>query len=158
MASRVQKMMFWHTFKNAKSVNLDFFPVADIGRNIHLLYFSYPQEIYSQFVEWGKKVLSPYSPQWSVYFSVSLLQIAGKHPVYIHLFIWINIYLSAEFNFCGYLVPINYQQLTFWIVQFSILFCLVWVKLDARMSFFDVAFWKVFCNLLRFLSPYVNWQ
>ena len=48
---------------------------------MHLLYFSYPQEIWAQFVEWGKKVLSPYSPQWSVYFSILLLQIAGKHPV-----------------------------------------------------------------------------
>ena len=61
MASRVQKMMFWDTFKNAKSVNLDFFPVAEIGRNIHLLYFSYPQEIYSQFVEWEKS-LAPIAP------------------------------------------------------------------------------------------------
>ena len=83
MASRVQKIMFWDTFKNAKSVILHYFPVAEIGSNIHLLYFSYPQEIWAQFVEWGKKVLSPYSPQWSVYFSVSLLQIAGKHPVFI---------------------------------------------------------------------------
>ena len=81
MASRVQKIMFWDTFKNAKSVILDFFPVAEIGSNIHLLYFSYPLEIYSQFVEWGKKVLSPSSHQWSVCFSDSLLQIAGKHPV-----------------------------------------------------------------------------
>ena len=82
MASRVQKIMFWDTFKNAKSVILHYFPVAEIGSNIHLLYFSYPQEIWAQFVEWGKKVLSPYSPQWSVYFSISLLQIAGKHPVF----------------------------------------------------------------------------
>ena len=81
MASRVQKIMFWDTFKNAKSVILDFFPVAEIGSNIHLLYFSYPLEIYSQFVEWGKKVLNPSSHQWSVCFSDSLLQIAGKHPV-----------------------------------------------------------------------------
>ena len=81
MASRVQKIKFWDTFKNAKSVILHFFPVAEIGRNIHLLYFSYPQEIYSQFVEWEKKVLSPYSPQWSVYFSVLLLLITRKHPV-----------------------------------------------------------------------------
>ena len=42
MASRVQKIMFWDTFKNAKSVILDFFPVAEIGSNIQLLYFSYP--------------------------------------------------------------------------------------------------------------------
>ena len=83
MASRVQKIMFWDTFKNAKSVILHYFPVAEIGSNIHLLYFSYPQEILAQFVEWGKKVLSPYRPHWSVYFSVSLLQIAGKHPVLI---------------------------------------------------------------------------
>ena len=83
MASRVQKIMFWDTFKNAKSVILHYFPVAEIGSNIHLLYFSYPQEIWAQFVEWGKKVLSPYRPHWSVYFSVSLLQIAGKHPVII---------------------------------------------------------------------------
>ena len=62
---------------------LPFFPVAEIGSNIHLLYFSYPQEIWAQFVEWGKKVLSPYRPHWSVYFSVSLLQIAGKHPVVV---------------------------------------------------------------------------
>ena len=55
MASRVQKIMFWDTFKNAKSVILHYFPVAEIGSNIHLLYFSYPQKIYSQFVEWGKK-------------------------------------------------------------------------------------------------------
>ena len=82
MASRVQKIKFWDTFKNAKSVILHFFPVAEIGRNIHLLYFSYPQQIYSQFVEWGKKVLSPYSPQWSVYFPVLLLLITRKHPVY----------------------------------------------------------------------------
>ena len=81
MASRVQKIMFWDTFKNAKSVILHYFPVAEIGSNIHLLYFSYPQEIWAQFVEWGKKVLRPYRPHWSVYFSVSLLQIAGKHPV-----------------------------------------------------------------------------
>ena len=81
MASRVQKIMFWDTFKNAKSVILHYFPVAEIGSNIHLLYFSYPQEILAQFVEWGKKVLSPYRPHWSVYFSVSLLQIAGEHPV-----------------------------------------------------------------------------
>ena len=81
MASRVQKIKLWDTFKNAKSVILHFFPVAEIGRNIHLLYFSYPQQIYSQFVEWGKKVLSPYSPQLSVYYSVSLMQIARKHPV-----------------------------------------------------------------------------
>ena len=83
MASRVQKIMFWDTFKNAKSVILHYFPVAEIGSNIHLLYFSYPQEIWAQFVEWGKKVLSPYRPHWSVYFSVSLLQIAGKHPVVV---------------------------------------------------------------------------
>ena len=81
MASRVQKIMFWDTFKDAKSVILHFFPVAEIGRNIHLLYFSYLQEIYSQFVEWEKNVLSPYSPQWSVHFSVSLLLITRKHPV-----------------------------------------------------------------------------
>ena len=81
MASRVQKIMFWDTFKNAKSVILHYFPVAEIGSNIHLLYFSYPQEIWAQFVEWGKKVLSPYRPQWSVYFSVLLLPIAGKLPV-----------------------------------------------------------------------------
>ena len=81
MASRVQKIMFWDTLKNAKSVILHFFPVAEIGRNIHLLYFSYPQEIYSQFVEWEKNVLSPYSPQWSVYFPVLLLLITQKHPV-----------------------------------------------------------------------------
>ena len=81
MASRVQKIKLWDTFKNAKSVILHFFPVAEIGRNIHLLYFSYPQQIYSQFVEWGKKVLSPYSPQWSVYFPVLLLLITRKHPV-----------------------------------------------------------------------------
>ena len=85
MASRVQKIMFWDTFKNAKSVILHFFPVAEIGSNIHLLYFSYPQEILAQFVEWGKKVLSPYRPHWSVYFSVSLLPIAGKHPVSTHI-------------------------------------------------------------------------
>jgi len=84
MASRVQKIKFWDTFKNAKSVILHFFPVAKIGRNIHLLYFSYPQQIYSQFVEWGKKVLSPYSPQWSVYFPVLLLLITRKHPVFVH--------------------------------------------------------------------------
>ena len=82
MASRVQKIMFWDTLKNAKSVILHFFPVAEIGRNINLLYFSYLQEIYSQFVEWEKNVLSPYSPQWSVHFSVSLLLITRKHPVY----------------------------------------------------------------------------
>ena len=45
MASRVQKIMFCDTFKNAKSVIFHFFPVAEIGSNIHLLYFSY--EIYS---------------------------------------------------------------------------------------------------------------
>ena len=33
--------------------------------------------------------------------------------VFIHVFIWMNNYLSAEYNFCGYLVLINYQQLTF---------------------------------------------
>ena len=85
MASSVQKIKLWDTFKNAKSVILHFFPVAEIGRNIHLLYFSYPQQIYSQFVEWGKKVLSPYSPQWSVYFPVLLLLITRKHPVYIYV-------------------------------------------------------------------------
>ena len=82
MASRVQKIKLWDTFKNAKSVILHFFPVAEIGRNIHLLYFSYPQQIYSQFVEGGKKVLSPYSPQWSVYFPVLFLLITRKHPVF----------------------------------------------------------------------------
>ena len=73
MASRVQKIKFWDTFKNSKSVILHFFPVAEIGRNIHILYFSYPQEIYSQFVEWEKNVLSPYRDQWSVQFCFSLL-------------------------------------------------------------------------------------
>ena len=91
MASSVQKIKLWDTFKNAKSVILHFFPVAEIGRNIHLLYFSYPQQIYSQFVEWGKKVLSPYSPQWSVYFPVLLLLITRKHPVYVKV-------LVAAFN------------------------------------------------------------
>ena len=86
MASRVQKIKFWDTFKNAKSVILHFFPVAEIGRYIHLLYFSYPQQIYSQFVEWGKKVLSPYSPKLSVYFLVLLLLITRKHPVYVPLY------------------------------------------------------------------------
>ena len=81
MTSRVQKIMFWDTFKKAKSVILHFFPVAEIGRNIHLLYFSYPQQIYSQFVKWGKKVLSPHSPQWCVHFPVLLLLITRKHPV-----------------------------------------------------------------------------
>ena len=85
MASRVQKIKLWDTFKNAKSVILHFFPVAEIGRNIHLLYFSYPQEIYSQFVEWEKKVLSSCSPQWSVYFPVLLLLITRKHPVSSYL-------------------------------------------------------------------------
>ena len=70
----------WH-MKWDRQQFLPFFPVAEIGSIMHLLYFSYPQEILAQFVEWGKKVLSPYSPQWSVYFSISLLQIAGKHPV-----------------------------------------------------------------------------
>ena len=70
----------WH-MKWDRQQFLPFFPVAEIGSIMHLLYFSYPQEIWAQFVEWGKKVLSPYSPQWSVYFSISLLQIAGKHPV-----------------------------------------------------------------------------
>ena len=51
MASRVQKIMFWDILKNSKSVILHFFPVVEIGKNIHLLYFSYPQEIYSYFVE-----------------------------------------------------------------------------------------------------------
>ena len=82
MASRVQNTMFWETFKNAKSVILRFFPVAVIGEKIHILYVSYPQQIYSQFVQWEYKVLSPYNPQWSVYFSVSLLLITRKHPVY----------------------------------------------------------------------------
>ena len=82
MDSRVQKIMFWDTLKNAKSVILHYFPVAEIGRNTHLLYFSYPQEIYSQFVEWEKNVWSPSSPQWSVHISVSLLLITRKHPVY----------------------------------------------------------------------------
>ena len=72
----------WH-MKWDRQQFLPFFPVAEIGSIMHLLYFSYPQEIWAQFVEWGKKVLSPYSPQWSVYFSVSLLQIAGKHPVFV---------------------------------------------------------------------------
>ena len=72
----------WH-MKWDRQQFLPFFPVAEIGSIMHLLYFSYPQEILAQFVEWGKKVLSPYSPQWSVYFSISLLQIAGKHPVFI---------------------------------------------------------------------------
>ena len=70
----------WH-MKWDRQQFLPFFPVAEIGSIMHLLYFSYPQEIWAQFVEWGKKVLSPYSPQWSVYFSVSLLQKPGKHPV-----------------------------------------------------------------------------
>ena len=74
----------WH-MKWDRQQFLPFFPVAEIESIMHLLYFSYPQEIWAQFVEWGKKVLSPYSPQWSVYFSVSLLQIAGKHPVFPHL-------------------------------------------------------------------------
>ena len=68
----------WH-MKWDRQQFLPFFPVAEIGSIMHLLYFSYPQEIWAQFVEWGKKVLSPYRPHWSVYFSVSLLQIAGKH-------------------------------------------------------------------------------
>ena len=72
----------WH-MKWDRQQFLPFFPVAEIGSIMHLLYFSYPQEILAQFVEWGKKVLSPYSPQWSVYFSISLLPIAGKHPVFI---------------------------------------------------------------------------
>ena len=72
----------WH-MKWDRQQFLPFFPVAEIGSIMHLLYFSYPQEIWAQFVEWGKKVLSPYRPQWSVYFSISLLQIAGKHPVNI---------------------------------------------------------------------------
>ena len=71
----------WH-MKWDRQQFLPFFPVAEIGSIMHLLYFSYPQEILAQFVEWGKKVLSPYSPQWSVYFSISLLPIAGKHPVF----------------------------------------------------------------------------
>ena len=70
----------WH-MKWDRQQFLPFFPVAEIWSIMHLLYFSYPQEIWAQFVEWGKKVLSPYSPQWSVYFSISLLPIAGKHPV-----------------------------------------------------------------------------
>ena len=70
----------WH-MKWDRQQFLPFFPVAEIGSIMHLLYFSYPQEILAQFVEWGKKVLSPYRPHWSVYFSISLLQIAGKHPV-----------------------------------------------------------------------------
>ena len=37
--------------ENAKSVILHYFPVAEMGSNIHLLYFSYPQEILAQFVE-----------------------------------------------------------------------------------------------------------
>ena len=102
MASRVQKIKLWDTFKNAKSVILHFFPVAEIGRNIHLLYFSYPQQIYSQFVEWGKKVLSPHSPQWSVYFSVLLLLITRKHPViqlrFILFYYFIKILISTNFN------------------------------------------------------------
>ena len=76
----------WH-MKWDRQQFLPFFPVAEIGSIMHLLYFSYPQEILAQFVEWGKKVLSPYSPQWSVYFSISLLQIAGKHPVCMPLII-----------------------------------------------------------------------
>ena len=67
--------------KKSKSVILHFFPVAEIGRKKHLSYFSYPQEIYSQYVEWEKKVLSPYSHQWSVYFPVLLLLITRIHPV-----------------------------------------------------------------------------
>jgi len=51
MASRVQKTMFWETFKNAKSAILHFFPVAVKGAKIHISYVSYPQEIYSQFVQ-----------------------------------------------------------------------------------------------------------
>ena len=78
----------WH-MKWDRQQFLPFFPVAEIGSIMHLLYFSYPQEIWAQFVEWGKKVLSPYSPQWSVYFSISLLQIAGKHPVYLMIFLWL---------------------------------------------------------------------
>ena len=73
----------WH-MKWDRQQFLPFFPVAEIGSIMHLLYFSYPQEILAQFVEWGKKVLSPYRPHWSVYFSVSLLPIAGKHPVHIY--------------------------------------------------------------------------
>ena len=72
----------WH-MKWDRQQFLPFFPVAEIGSIMHLLYFSYPQEIWAQFVEWGKKVLSPYRPHWSVYFSVSLLQKPGKHPVYL---------------------------------------------------------------------------
>ena len=54
MASIVQKIMFGDTFKIAKTVILHFFPVAEIGRNKRILYLSYLQEIYSQFVEWEK--------------------------------------------------------------------------------------------------------
>ena len=110
MASRVQKIMFWDTLKNAKSVILHFFPVAEIGRNIHLLYFSYLQEIYSQFVEWEKNVLSPYSPQWSVHFSVSLLLITRKHPVDIHATAKTNIIV---FSF----EHINIVRYNFWLWQ-----------------------------------------
>ena len=70
----------WH-MKWDRQQFLPFFPVAEIGCIMHLLYFSYPQKIWAQFVEWRKKVLSLYRPHWSVYFSVSLLPIAGKHPV-----------------------------------------------------------------------------
>ena len=102
----------WH-MKWDRQQFLPFFPVAEIWSIMHLLYFSYPQEILAQFVEWGKKVWSPYSPQWSVYFSISLLPIAGKHPVIILY----NMILSAQcikcISFTLHLTLINGQLLIY---------------------------------------------
>ena len=106
----------WH-MKWDRQQFLPFFPVAEIGSIMHLLYFSYPQEIWAQFVEWGKKVLSPYSPQWSVYFSVSLLQIAGKHPVFIYTL------LSNGHNKSIY-SKIDWNQIHHKPNSFSSLFCI----------------------------------
>ena len=70
----------WH-MKWDRQQFLPFFTCCLMSQKCKLCFLLYLKEIYAQFVEWGKKVLSPYTPQWSVYFSFSLLQIASKHPV-----------------------------------------------------------------------------
>ena len=123
MASRVQKIMFWDTLKKLKSVILHFFPGAEIGRKIYPLYFSYPQEIYSQFVA------------RSVYFSVLLLQIAGKHPVLFTLYLFRHTSsqsLSGET--CRWLVDDSLFGYPWLVFTFSVNFCIdsTWDNMTSR--------------------------
>ena len=163
MASRVQKIKLWDTFKNAKSVILHFFPVAEIGRNIHLLYFSYPQQIYSQFVEWGKKVLSPYSPQWSVYFSVLVLLITRKHPVVIyqppHNY-WVGTYLTRRLRdgvgvhlargaHCSWPCPTRGRRSPCWRRWW------LWSGLGNGQPY---VIWKTWCHLIIIGSNVCTWN